>query len=390
MPLIYIPVLLSAAAWLYLLTAHGRFWLSGPVLDPAETGDPGLASETWDSAELLHLAVVIPARDEAEHILATLRSLLAQQLPARLSIVLVDDNSTDATGQLARAIAGPDPRLTVLTGQPLPAGWTGKLWAVAQGLTQPHVQAADYVLLTDADITHAPGHLRALLAHAERHRLGLTSEMVRLRTETFAERATIPAFVFFFAMLYPFRQVADPRRATAAAAGGTMLVSRAALTAAAGVSRIRAELIDDVALAREIKSAGFPIWLGHGLHVRSERRYPRLADVWQMVARTAYVQLRFSPWLLAGTCFGMLLLYGEPVAATLFAHGPPRLIGLACWIAMAAAFQPILRRYQRNPAWGAALPLIALFYLAATLASAARFHRGQGGTRKSRHYPAQP
>lgn len=378
MHILFAFAVVSLVVWCWLLLAHGRFWLSGPTLDAPSPLRP------------LRITVIVPARNEAEHVVPTLRSLLAQQVSGELRVILIDDNSTDATGDLARQIASSDPRLKIVTGEPLPAGWSGKLWAVSQGLRQPEALNADYVLLTDADIIHAPGHLAALTSHAELGGFGLVSEMVRLRCETFAERATIPAFVFFFQMLYPFRWVSDRRKKTAAAAGGTMLLARRALDAVEGVTRIRAALIDDVALAREVKQAGFPVWLGHAQEAISERTYPRFSDVWNMIARTAYVQLKYSPLLLlSGTCLGMLLIYALPVAATASGPGITRWLGAVAWLLMAAAFQPTLRRYRCNPLWGLALPAIALFYLAATCGSAIRFYQGRGGHWKDRSYPAR-
>lgn len=368
---------LSLAAWLWLVLFRGWFWLSGPTLpNPPPPLPP------------LHITAVVPARDEAEHIAAALRSLLAQPFPGELHVIVVDDNSTDGTGDLARAIAADDQRLIVVAGEPLPPGWTGKMWAVAQGLRRPEAQTADYVLLTDADIVHGPGHVAALIAQAAAEDLGLVSEMVQLRCNTFAERATIPAFVFFFQMLYPFRWVSDRTRRTAAAAGGTMLVARKALKSVAGVDRIRGALIDDVALAQQIKAAGYGIWLGHSETAHSQRCYPTFAEVWSMIARTAYVQLRYSPLLLLGTCLGMLVLYAIPVLAAFALPGLARWLGIATWLTMASIFQPTLRRYRCSPLWGLALPAIAMFYVAATCGSAGRFYRGKGGQWKNRAYPA--
>jgi hopene-associated glycosyltransferase HpnB len=374
--MIFLPVLLSVVIWVWLLVGHGAFWRSGPVLGAAYPTRP------------LKVTVVIPARDEAEHIADTLRSLLIQQFNGELKIVMVDDNSSDGTGALARELAVTDRRLSVLDGELLKTGWTGKMWAVSQGLRQPETLAADYVLFTDADIVHGPGHLASLVSRAERDQLSLVSEMVRLRCESLAERATLPAFVFFFQLLYPFRWVCDPERTTAAAAGGTMLVAQEALHRVDGVNRISRALIDDVALAREIKRGGRRIWLGHGEQVISERRYAGFSDVWKMIARTAYVQLGYSPWVLIGTCVGMLLVYVEPVLASLFATGALRWAGAVCWTGMAIAFQPALWRYRRSPAWGLLLPVIGLFYLMATVSSAVRFYQGRGGQWKNRNYPA--
>lgn len=363
------------AVWVYLAVAHGRFWQAGPELRK-DASQPQMA----------RVAVVIPARDEAEHIERTLLALLRQNYAWPLRVILVDDNSTDGTGEIGRALAANDPRLTVLQGQPLPAGWTGKMWAVSQGLQ--HTADADYVLLTDADIIHAPGHIAQLVMAAQAGGYDLVSEMVRLRCETLPERFGIPAFVFFFAMLYPFARVADRKSKVAAAAGGTMLVSQAALRRIDGVSRIRAELIDDCALAREVKRGGHATWLGHATQATSLREYPSFADIWQMIARTAYVQLQYSPLLLLGTVLGMLLLYAAPVALALRTHGVAMWSGLAAWVLMAALFQPILRRYRQSPLWGVALPLIAMYYMAATVGSAVRFYRGKGGQWKNRTYPA--
>lgn len=373
--LVIVVAILVVAAWVYLALAHGRFWQAGPQL-PRDGSQPQVAS----------VAVVIPARDEAEHIERTLLALLRQNYAWPLRIILVDDNSTDGTGEIGRALAAEDPRLTVLQGQPLPAGWTGKMWAVSQGLR--HAADADYVLLTDADILHAPGHVTQLVAAGQAGGYDLVSEMVRLRCVTLPERFAIPAFVFFFAMLYPFARVANKRSKVAAAAGGTMLVSQAALRRIDGVSRIRTELIDDCALAREVKRGGHAIWLGHATQATSLREYPKFADTWQMIARTAYVQLQYSPLLLLGTVAGMLLLYAVPVAFALHAHGVMMGCGLGAWVLMAALFQPILRRYQQSPLWGIVLPLIAMYYMAATVGSAVRFYRGKGGQWKNRTYPA--
>ncbi len=363
------------AAWVYLAVAHGRFWQVGPELP-----------HHGSLLQRASVAVVIPARDEAEHIQHTLLALLRQNYAGPLCVVLVDDNSTDGTGEIGRDLAAEDPRLSVVKGQPLPAGWTGKMWAVSQGLQ--HVADADYVLLTDADILHAPGHIAQLVAAAQAGGYDLVSEMVRLRCKTVPERFAIPAFVFFFAMLYPFARVSNRKSKVAAAAGGTMLISQAALRRIDGVSRIRAELIDDCALAREVKRGGYAIWLGHATEATSLREYPKFADTWQMVARTAYVQLQYSPLLLLGTVAGLLLLYAVPVALALRTHGMALWCGLAAWMLMAALFQPILRRYQQSPLWGIALPLIAMYYMAATVGSAVRFYRGKGGQWKNRTYPA--
>jgi len=368
---------LSFAVWVYLIGFHGGFWRSSPVLHlRAPSGRP-------------KVAVVVPARDEAATIRQSLASLLAQDYPGELSIILVDDNSTDGTGEIAASL-GRVERLTIVAGAPLARGWTGKLWAVHQGLAHERARTADYVLLTDADIVHAPDHVAALVAKAEGDGLDLVSEMVRLNCATIAERALIPAFVFFFQMLYPFARVADPAKRVAGAAGGTMLVRRAALDRIQGVSRIRQHLIDDCALAKEIKSSGGRIWLGHAEGAVSTRVYSDWREVWNMIARTAYVQLGHSPLMLLGCIVAMSVIYCAPPVLTIFAHGLPRVPGLLSWLMMAAAFQPTLRRYHRWPLWGVALPAIGLFYLCATVDSALRHHAGRGGGWKNRVYPENP
>ena len=369
--------LLSFAAWVYLIGFHGRFWRSSPVLDArAPSGEA-------------KVAVVVPARNEAESIRQSLGSLLAQDYPAELSVILVDDDSTDGTAAIAASL-GADKRLTIISGEPLPRGWSGKLWAVHQGLSHETAQAASYVLLTDADIVHSPDHISSLVAKAEADGLDLVSEMVRLHCVTAAERALIPAFVFFFQMLYPFAWVANPAKRVAGAAGGTMLASRTAIDRIQGVSGIRHHLIDDCALAREIKSTGGRIWLGHAARTVSARVYSDWRDIWNMIARTAYVQLKYSPLMLLGCVADMGTIFCVPPLLTLFAHGLPRVLGFLSWLMMGLAFQPALRRYRRSPLWGIVLPGISLFYLCATVASAFWHYAGRGGGWKNRVYPENP
>jgi hopene-associated glycosyltransferase HpnB len=363
--------LLALACWVYLLAGHGRFWQSGPSLAPAHPA----SSPAVD--------VVVPARDEAEGVGQCLRSLLSQDYSGDLRIILVDDGSSDGTGAIARGLA--DPRLTVIDGQPRPAGWSGKLWAVSQGVART---SAPYVLLCDADIVHDPAHIATLVAQAERGGLDLVSEMVALNCASWAERALVPAFVFFFQLLYPFQWVNDPLRKTAAAAGGTVLLHRRALERIGGIEAVRGALIDDVALATVVKRGG-PIWLGHSRLARSIRPYPHPGDIWRMVARTAYVQLRFSPALLIATIFGLALVWLVPPAAALFGHGLVRWAGLAAWIGAAASYMPTLRRFHQSLAWAVVLPLVAVFYMAATIGSAVDHHRGRGVTWKRRAYQGE-
>jgi hopene-associated glycosyltransferase HpnB len=358
---------LALLIWLYLLLAHGRFWHSGPELAPARPR----AAPAVD--------VVVPARDEARLIGRSLRSLLGQDYAGPLRIIVVDDASTDGTGAIARSLA----EVTVIGGAPAPPGWSGKLWAVAQGLDA--ADAGEFVLLTDADIVHDTRHVASLVAKAEREDLDLVSEMVTLACNTAAEHALVPAFVFFFQLLYPFAWVNDPLAATAAAAGGSILLRRRALLRIGGIAAIHGALIDDVALAAAVKRGG-RIFIGHSVLARSMRAYPTAAEIWRMVARTAYVQLRYSPLLLLATAVAMALTFLVPPFAALFGHGAARWIGWLTWGAMAASYQPTLHRYHRSILWAPCLPAIALFYLAATIGSAVNHYSGRGVTWKGRAY----
>jgi hopene-associated glycosyltransferase HpnB len=360
--------LLALLVWLYLVFAHGRFWASGPELPPAIP------------RALPDVDVVVPARDEAETIGAVIASLLAQDYAGRFHIFLVDDNSTDGTA----ALAGQAANLTIVTGAAKPPGWTGKLWALAQGV---EASRAPLLLFADADIVHDKRHLSALVARLETPRVDMVSEMVRLNCESLAERALIPAFVYFFQMLYPFRRVNDPLSATAAAAGGTVLIRREALARIGGIAAIKSALIDDVALAREVKKYG-PIYLGHSGLAASIRKYPEFVDIWRMISRTAFTQLRYSGFVLAGTLLGLALVWLVPAWDVMFGHGWRFLFGLAAFALAAVSYLPTLARYRQNRAWALALPAIALFYMAATLASAVDFWRGTGATWKSRAYKA--
>jgi hopene-associated glycosyltransferase HpnB len=375
---------LAVVIWLYLAFARGGFWLAAE----REEGVPAHLP-AWPS-----VTAVIPARNEADGIGDCIRSLLGQDYPGDWSVILVDDDSSDGTAGAARQAAAAlnqDARLTVVPGQPLPAGWTGKLWAVKQGIdaAQAAPKAPDYLLLTDADIVYAPEVLRALVTRAEGGRLVLTSLMVKLRCESIAERSLIPAFIFFFQMLYPFPWVNRPGGTTAAAAGGCMLVRAEVLRQAGGIDAIRGALIDDCALAGLLKARG-PIWLGLTDRVRSIRRYPGFGDIRHMVARSAYAQLRYSPLLLAGTVAGMALSYLAPPLIAVFGSGSARILGLFAWALMAMAFAPTLRLYRVSLLWGWALPPIALCYMLYTLDSALQFARGRGGSWKGRIQASGP
>ena len=356
------------AIWLYLIAARGRFWRAAERDDRTLLRASPSAVRRWPA-----VTAVVPARDEAETVGETVSGLLRQDYHGPFKVILVDDQSHDGTARLAREAAaafGAGDRFDVVSGRPLPAGWTGKLWAQSQGVefAGKAEEAPDYLLLTDADIVFAPQALASLVARAEQDGLVLNSLMVKLRCKSFAERMFVPAFVFFFQMLYPFAWVNDRRRATAAAAGGCMLVRREALAAAGGLASIRGALIDDRA--------------------HSVRAYPAIGDIRRMVARTAYALLSYSPLMLAGTVLGLALTYLAPFALTLFADGFAQFAGIFAWALMVCAFRPILRFYGmsgwRSWLWAAALPAIAAIYMAFTLDSAYQHARGRGGMWKGR------
>jgi len=362
--------------WLGLLGAHGGFWLCGERDDRDTPPTPG----QWP-----RVTAVVPARDEADVIARSIGSLLAQDYPGEFRVILVDDNSSDGTAEAARAEAvrlGRQDRLTVLPGAPLAEGWTGKLWAVSQGVQTAMVDPPQYLLLTDADIGHDADNLRALVARAEAGKQVLTSLMVELHCRTWAERFLIPAFVFFFQMVYPFAQVNRPGK-TAGAAGGCMLARADALAAAGGIAAIRRALIDDCALGALMKAQG-SIWLGLTHRARSLRPYDTLDQIGRMVSRSAYAQLDYSALKLLGVIVGMALLYMAPVEAAILGHGLIRWLGLATWLMMALSFQPMLRFYRMNPLWGLALPAIGAAYSVFTVQSAVQFWRGEGGLWKGR------
>lgn len=388
---------LSLAIWLYLLLFRGQFWRT----------DQHLEAEPVDALPPLNrypsIAVVIPARNEAEVIATTVRSLLTQDYPGEVSVVLVDDHSTDGTAQVALQgvnALNQSAAFQVYDAPPLPAGWTGKLWALDQGtrLVMARSPQPDYILLSDADIDHNPQNIYRLVMKAETQSLDLASVMVRLRCESRAEQWLIPAFVFFFEKLYPFRWVNNPNRRTAAAAGGCILLRTPALERIGGIASIREALIDDCTLAQTVKwgDACSPekpyhsIWLGLSSRTRSLRPYQTLNSIWDMVARTAYTQLNYSPLLLLGTVIGMGLVYlPAPIAllgGIIMGNLMIAVIGAGTWLLMAIAYSPIIRFYGCSLAYSAALPIIALIYTLMTLDSARRHWQGKGGAWKGRTY----
>ncbi|MCC5666811.1 glycosyltransferase [Nostoc sp. CHAB 5784] len=413
-------MLLSLTIWLGLLCFWGQFWRVDQQLEVTET----------QLESLPVVCAVVPARNEAEFIPTTLRSLLLQDYPGSFNVFLVDDRSTDRTANFAEGVAhalGKPQQLHIISGVSLPPDWSGKLWAVEQGIKSASKFAPDYFLLTDADIEHDPGNLRRLVKKAMQEDLDLVSVMVRLRCESFWEKFLIPAFVFFFQKLYPFRWVNNPNNPTAGAAGGSILIAREALERIGGIQVIRQALIDDCALAKAVKQSGgvgsrewgvgkqesrgdkgdkennnhahapcpIPnqgrIWLGLSTLTRSLRPYDSLATIWDMVARTAYTQLNYSPLLLLGTLVGMPLIYLVPpvciILGAVWGNWAIALTGLLGWLLMSLAYYPTIRFYKCSPWLTFSLPAIAFLYTLMTLDSALRHWQGRGGAWKGRVYP---
>ncbi|MEU9920117.1 glycosyltransferase [Streptomyces griseoluteus] len=371
----------SLAVWCWLLLGQGFFWRTDVRLPPRR--EPG----QWPS-----VCVVVPARDEAAVLPASLPSLLAQDYPGRAEVFLVDDGSRDGTGDLARELSarhGGLPLTVDSPGEP-PQGWTGKLWAVRHGMTLARARDPEFLLLTDADIAHAPDSLRSLVAAARTGDFDLVSQMARLRAESPWERLVVPAFVYFFAQLYPFRRIGRRGARTTAAAGGCVLLRTDMAERARIPDAVRHAVIDDVALARAVRANGGHLWLGLADRVDSVRPYPGLGELWRMVSRSAYAQLRHNPALLLGTVAGLALVYLVPPVAVLAGvvtgSVSASALGAVAWAVMAATYVPMLR-YYRQPLWLAPLlPFTALLYLLMTLDSAVQHYRGRGAAWKGRTY----
>ena len=380
----FVPV----AIWAYLLVGRGGFWLCRERDDAAiarmsEPRPPGAAAGPPS------VTAVIPARDEAEGIALSVGSLLQQDFAGRFAIVIVDDQSSDDTAGAARAAAaalGQLERIRIITGSARPQGWTGKLWAIRQGLAalEAGEHPPEFVLFTDADIAYSPQTLRRLVAIARSTDSVLVSLMAKLRCVSVAERLLAPAFVFFFQKLYPFAWVNDPGRQAAAAAGGCMLVRREALAAAGGLETLRDALIDDCALAAAMKRQG-RIWLGLTENVHSLRAHSDFADFGRMIVRSAFAQLRYSTVLLIGAVAGMAATYLAPPLIAVFARGAAQAAGLIAWALMAFSFAPMLRFYRQPAIFGVALPAVAAAYTVFTIESAVRHWRGRGGHWKGRY-----
>jgi hopene-associated glycosyltransferase HpnB len=363
--------------WLHLFFGRGWFWRIRPV----DCGKIPALPE-WPS-----VVAIIPARNEEETIGRAVTSLIHQDYPGRLNVIVVDDESEDSTASLAAQVAADyraEDRLRVERASARPQGWTGKLWALHAGVASSERETPNFFWFTDADITHAPDTLRRLVAQAKQHNLDLASLMVLLRAKTFPERALIPAFLYFFLMLYPPRWIADEELRTAGAAGGCVLLKREAFARIGGFEAIRGEVIDDCALAKAVKNSRGRVWMGTTRRSESLREYRTFAEIRDLIARTAFTQLRYSSFLLAGTVLAMILTYVAPVAL-LFSHDfSARILGGTAWALMPISFAPTIRYYRLSPTWVPFLPLAALFYTYATCVSAARFWLGHGGQWKGR------
>ncbi len=380
--IIILGLILPVAIWLWLLCFRGQFWRCDELL---ENQDLGVESPT--------ICAVIPARNEADLLPVTMRSLLNQNYSGTLNIVLVDDCSTDGTAKVARETAealGKLQHLHIVSAAPLPSGWTGKLWAMHQGVEKAESFAPDYILLTDADIEHDKDNLQRLVSKAVQQDLDMASVMVRLRCESFWEKFLIPAFVFFFQKLYPFRWVNNPDNPTAAAAGGCILIRRKVLEEIGGIQVVRQALIDDCALAAAVKSKERKIWLGLSNLTCSLRPYPSLETIWSMVVRTAFTQLNYSPLLLVGTLLGMVVIYVVlPVGfvwSAVLGNWSVAIVGLFGWLLMTACYLPTIRFYRCSFWYAFCLPAVAFLYTLMTFDSALRHWQGRGGAWKGRVY----
>jgi len=387
--------IIALGIWLHLFFGRGWFWRVGKLDADRE---PGEALGEWPRVE-----AVVPARNEEETIEQAIVGLVKQDYPGAFSVVIVDDHSEDATASVAQQVAdesGAGERLRIVSASALAAGWTGKLWALKEGVSNAGathsgassagVQAATseapttYYWFTDADVDHAPDALRRLVVRAERDKLDLASLMVLLQAKTLPERALIPAFLYFFLMLYPPKWIADEELGTAGAAGGCILLRREALARIGGLEAIRGEVIDDCALAKAVKLSGGKVWMGLTRKSTSLRAYGSFGEIRDLIARTAFTQLRYSAVLLAGTLAGMLLTYVAPLLLLSAHDSTARLLGFSAWLLMSVSFLSTVRFYRLSIVWAPLLPLTAVFYTYATWLSAVRYWMGKGGLWKGR------
>jgi hopene-associated glycosyltransferase HpnB len=377
-----LPVILagiSLAIWTGLTFFRAAFW-QVRASDGDAVGQEPLSR--WP-----RVVAVVPARNEAETIERCVESLVRQDYAGELQLMVVDDHSEDGTGALASIAAqsaGKVARATILQAEDVQAGWTGKLWALHRGISNAAPSQPEYYWFTDADIVHSPDTLRRLVAKAESQRLDLASLMVLLQAKTIPEKLLIPAFLYFFLMLYPPKWIADRNVRTAGAAGGCILLRREILERIGGISAIRAEVIDDCALAGAVKRSGGSIWMGLTENSVSLRSYTTFGEIRDLIARTAFTQLRYSSLLLVGTIAGMLLTYVAPVIFSF--HTQPLIwrMSLAAWALMTLTYLPTVRFYRLSPLWAPLLPLAAIFYSYATCFSAVRYRMGRGGQWKGR------
>jgi len=376
---------ISLITWLFLLLFWGQFWRVNHQLE---------TNKSVIEKPLPKVCVIVPARNEANVIPISLRSLLLQDYTGNFTIFLVDDQSSDGTANFAQGVAyalDKTDKLQIVSSASLPTGWTGKLWAMAQGVEKASELTPDYFLLTDADIQHDLSNLRRLVTKAESQNLDLVSIMVRLRCQSFWEQLLIPAFVFFFQKLYPFSWVNNPKKTTAAAAGGCILIHRESLNRIGGLQIIRQALIDDCSLAKAVKSNHGKIWLGLSTSTISLRPYDSLKTIWDMVARSAYTQLNYSPVLLVGSLSGMTLVYLLPpigiILGVLLGNWTITLVSFTAYLLMTFAYLPIIRFYKCPAIFAFSLPIIAFLYTLMTVDSALRHWQGRGGEWKGRVYP---
>jgi len=371
--------IITLGIWLHLFFGRGGYWRARRFdADGGESETPG---------EWSRVIAVVPARNEAGTIGQAVAGLMKQDYPGEYSVIVVDDHSEDGTAEIAKRVAGEggvEERLRVVSASTVPAGWTGKVWALHEGVSSIAAEATTYYWFTDGDVLHAPDTLRRLVGRAERGRLDLTSLMVLLQAKTVPERMLIPAFLYFFLKLYPPQWIADENANTAGAAGGCILLRREALERIGGLAAIRGEVIDDCALARAVKRTGGRIWMGLTRKSFSLRGYGGFGEVRDMIARTAFTQLGYSPALLAATLTGVFFIYLAPVCLLFSGDASARVLGSMAWVLMSLSFLPIVRFYRLSPLWALLLPVAAIYYSYATLVSAARYWLGRGGQWKGR------